>query len=262
MAWETIVFEASDGVGTLTLNRPDRLNSFNERMHEEVAAVLGTVESDTAIRALLITGAGRGFCAGQDLNLRDAGAAGDFDAGAALERYYNPLIRRLRALEKPIVAAVNGPAAGAGANIAFACDIVIAARGASFLQAFCRLGLVPDAGGTWFLPRLAGAARAVGMAMLGEPLPAEKAAEWGLVWKVVDDDKLMAEARGLAGKLAQGPTIGLGLIKQALNRSLANDLDAQLDVERDLQRVAARSEDFREGVAAFLGKRPAKFKGR
>jgi len=262
MAWETIVFEASDGVGTLTLNRPDRLNSFNERMHEEVAAALGTVEGDAAIRALLITGAGRGFCAGQDLNLRDAGTTGDFDAGAALERYYNPLIRRLRALEKPIVAAVNGPAAGAGANIAFACDIVIAARGASFLQAFCRLGLVPDAGGTWFLPRLAGAARAMGMAMLGEPLPAEKAAEWGLIWKVVDDDKLMAEARGLAGKLAQGPTIGLGLIKQALNRSLANDLDAQLDVERDLQRVAARSEDFREGVAAFLGKRPAKFKGR
>jgi 2-(1,2-epoxy-1,2-dihydrophenyl)acetyl-CoA isomerase len=262
MAWETIVFEASDGVGTLTLSRPDRLNSFNERMHEEVAAVLGTVESDAGIRALLITGAGRGFCAGQDLNLRDASTTGDFDAGAALERYYNPLIRRLRALEKPIVAAVNGPAAGAGANIAFACDIVIAARGASFLQAFCRLGLVPDAGGTWFLPRLAGSARAMGMAMLGEPLPAEKAAEWGLIWKVVDDDKLMDEARGLAGKLAQGPTIGLGLIKQALNRSLANDLDAQLDAERDLQRVAARSEDFREGVAAFLGKRPAKFKGR
>lgn len=262
MAWETIVFEASDGVATLTLNRPDRLNSLNARMHEEIAAVLGTVESDAAVRALLITGAGRGFCAGQDLNLRDASATGDFDAGAALERYYNPLIRRLRALEKPIVAAVNGPAAGAGANIAFACDIVIAARSASFLQAFCRLGLVPDAGGTWFLPRLAGSARAMGMALLGEPLPAETAAQWGLIWKVVDDDKLVDEARGLARKLAQGPTAGLGLIKQALNRSLANDLDAQLDVERDLQRVAARSEDFREGVAAFLEKRPAKFKGR
>jgi 2-(1,2-epoxy-1,2-dihydrophenyl)acetyl-CoA isomerase len=262
MAWETIVFEASEGVATLTLSRPDRLNSFNDRMHEEIAAVLGTVESNAGIRALLITGAGRGFCAGQDLNLRDAGATGDFDAGAALERYYNPLIRRLRSLAKPIVAAVNGPAAGAGANIAFACDIVIAARQASFLQAFCRLGLVPDAGGTWFLPRLAGAARAMGMAMLGEPLSAEKAAEWGLIWKVVDDDKLMDEARGLARKLAQGPTIGLGLIKQALNRSLENGLDAQLDVERDLQRAAARSEDFREGVAAFLAKRPAKFSGR
>jgi 2-(1,2-epoxy-1,2-dihydrophenyl)acetyl-CoA isomerase len=262
MAWETIIFEASEGVATLTLNRPDRLNSLNARMHEEIAAALGSVESDPAIRALLVTGAGRGFCAGQDLNLRDAGATGDFDAGAALERYYNPLIRRLRALAKPIVAAVNGPAAGAGANIAFACDIVIAARSASFLQAFCRLGLVPDAGGTWFLPRLAGSARAMGMAMLGEPLSAETAAQWGLVWKMVDDDKLMAEARGLAAKLAQGPTAGLGLIKQALNRSLANSLDAQLDVERDLQRLAARSEDFKEGVTAFLEKRPAKFKGR
>jgi 2-(1,2-epoxy-1,2-dihydrophenyl)acetyl-CoA isomerase len=262
MAWETIIFEASEGVATLTLNRPDRLNSLNARMHEEIAAVLGSVESDPAIRALLVTGAGRGFCAGQDLNLRDAGATGDFDAGAALERYYNPLIRRLRALAKPIVAAVNGPAAGAGANIAFACDIVIAARSASFLQAFCRLGLVPDAGGTWFLPRLAGSARAMGMAMLGEPLSAESAAQWGLVWKMVDDDKLMAEARGFAAKLAQGPTAGLGLIKQALNRSLANSLDAQLDVERDLQRLAACSEDFKEGVAAFLEKRPAKFKGR
>src|SRR5690242_9271928 len=262
MAWETIVFESSEGVATLTLSRPDRLNSLNAQMHEEIAAVLGTVESDVGIRALLITGAGRGFCAGQDLNLRDAGTIGDFDAGAALERYYNPLIRRLRALAKPIIAAVNGPAAGAGANIAFACDIVLAARSASFLQAFCRLGLVPDAGGTWFLPRLAGSARAMGMAMLGEPLSAESAAQWGLIWKVVDDGKLMAEARGLAAKLAQGPTAGLGLIKQALNRSLANSLDAQLDIERDLQRLAARSEDFKEGVAAFLEKRPAKFKGR
>jgi 2-(1,2-epoxy-1,2-dihydrophenyl)acetyl-CoA isomerase len=262
MAWETIVFEASDGVAMLTLNRPDRLNSLNARMHEEIAAALDTVESDGAIRALLITGAGRGFCAGQDLNLRDAGNAGDFDAGAALERHYNPLIRRLRTLAKPIVAAVNGPAAGAGANIAFACDIVLAARQASFLQAFCRLGLVPDAGGTWFLPRLVGSARAMGLALLGEPLPAERAAEWGLIWKVVDDDKLIDEARGLAARLAQGPTAGLGLIKQALNRSQANSLDAQLDVERDLQRLAARSEDFREGVAAFLEKRPAKFKGR
>ena len=262
MAWETIVFETSEGVGALTLSRPERLNSLNTRMHEEIASVLDTVESDPAIRALLITGAGRGVCAGQDLNLRDAGATGDFDAGAALERYYNPLICRLRALAKPIVAAVNGPAAGAGANIAFACDIVLAARSASFLQAFCRLGLVPDAGGTWFLPRLAGSARAMGMAMLGEPLAAEVAAQWGLIWKAVDDDKLMAEARGLAIKLAQGPTAGLGLINQALNRSLSNSLDAQLDVERDLQRLAARSEDFKEGVAAFLEKRPARFKGR
>lgn len=263
MAFETILFDATDGVGTLTLNRPDRLNSFIPTMHEEIATALGTVESDASIRALLITGAGRGVCAGQDLNLRrDAGGTQSFDAGSALERYYNPLIRRLKALRKPVIAAVNGPAAGAGANLALACDIVIAARSASFLQAFCRIGLVPDAGGTWFLPRLVGSARAMGLAMLGEPLPAETAAQWGLIWKVVDDDKLMEEARGLARKLAQGPTLGLGLIKEALNRSLENGLSAQLDAERDLQRIAARSEDFREGVAAFLEKRPAKFTGR
>ncbi len=262
MSFATIRFELGEGVATLTLNRPDRLNSFTTEMHEEVAAALGTVESDPAIRALLLTGAGRGFCAGQDLNLREASAGGEFDAGAAIDRYYNPLVRRLRALRKPVIAAVNGPAAGAGANLAFACDIVLAARSASFLQAFCRIGLVPDTGGTWFLPRLAGSARALGMMLLGEPLPAATAAEWGLIWKVVDDEKLMSEARVLATKLAQGPTIGLGLIKEALNRSLVSTLDAQLDSERDLQRIAATSADFREGVTAFLEKRPARFTGR
>ena len=262
MGFATILFELGDGVATLTLNRPDRLNSFNTQMHEEVAAALATVESDAGIRALLLTGAGRGFCAGQDLNLREASAGSDFDAGAAIDRYYNPLVRRLKALQKPVIAAVNGPAAGAGANLALACDIVIAARSASFLQAFCRIGLVPDTGGTWFLPRLAGSARAMAMMMLGEPLSAAQAAEWGLIWKVVDDDKLAGEARALALKLAHGPTIGLGLIKEALNRALENTLDAQLDLERDLQRVAARSADFREGVAAFLEKRPAQFSGR
>lgn len=262
MGFATILFEREDGVASLTLNRPDRLNSFNAEMHEEVATALATVESDAAIRALLITGAGRGFCAGQDLNLQQATAGGDFDAGAAIERYYNPLVRRLKALPKPVLAAVNGPAAGAGANLALACDIVLAARSASFLQAFCRIGLVPDTGGTWFLPRLAGSARAMGMMLLGEPLSASLAAEWGLIWKVVDDAALMTEARALAGKLAQGPTVGLGLIKQALNRSLESTLDAQLDAERDLQRIAAASADFREGVAAFLEKRPARFTGR
>jgi 2-(1,2-epoxy-1,2-dihydrophenyl)acetyl-CoA isomerase len=262
MGFATILFERSDGVATLTLNRPERLNSFNAAMHGEVATALGTVESDPAIRALLITGAGRGFCAGQDLNLREASAAGEFDAGAAIDRYYNPLVRRLKALKKPVMAAVNGPAAGAGANLALACDIVIAARSASFLQAFCRIGLVPDTGGTWFLPRLAGSARAMGLMLLGEPLPATTAAEWGLIWKVVEDETLMEEARALAAKLAQGPTVGLGLIKEALNRSLSATLDAQLDAERDLQRIAARSEDFREGVAAFLEKRPPRFTGR
>ncbi|HUC69524.1 MAG TPA: 2-(1,2-epoxy-1,2-dihydrophenyl)acetyl-CoA isomerase PaaG [Stellaceae bacterium] len=262
MSFATIRFERDEGVATLTLNRPDRLNSFTTEMHEEVAAALGTVESDADIRALLLTGAGRGFCAGQDLNLREASAGGEFDAGAAIDRYYNPLVRRLRALRKPVIAAVNGPAAGAGANLAFACDIVLAARSASFLQAFCRIGLVPDTGGTWFLPRLAGSARALGLMLLGEPLPAATAAEWGLIWEVVDDDKLMSEARALATKLARGPTVGLGLIKDALNRSLASTLDAQLDSERDLQRIAATSADFREGVAAFLEKRPARFTGR
>ena len=262
MGFATILFELGDGVATLTLNRPERLNSFNAEMHEEVAAALATVESDAGIRALLLTGAGRGFCAGQDLNLREAAAGGEFDAGAAIERYYNPLVRRLKALKKPVVAAINGPAAGAGANLAFACDIVIAARSASFLQAFCRIGLVPDTGGTWFLPRLAGSARAMGLMLLGEPLPATLAAEWGLIWKAVEDDALMTEARALAAKLAHGPTVGLGLIKEALNRSLESTLDAQLDAERDLQRVAARSADFREGVAAFLEKRPARFSGR
>jgi 2-(1,2-epoxy-1,2-dihydrophenyl)acetyl-CoA isomerase len=262
MPWETILFEAAEGIGALTLNRPDRLNSFNTKMHEEVAAVLDRAESDAAIRALLITGAGRGFCAGQDLNPKELAGGGSFDAGAAVERYYSPLVRRLRAIKKPVIAAVNGPAAGAGANIAFACDIVIAARSASFLQAFCRIGLVPDAGGTWFLPRLAGTARAAGMMLLGEPVPAPLAAEWGLIWKVVEDDKLAAESRMLALRLAQGPTVGLGLIKEALNRSLENGLAAQLDVERDFQRLAGASVDFREGVAAFLEKRPAKFSGR
>lgn len=261
MGFATILFELADGVASLTLNRPDRLNSLNAEMHEELAAALGAVERDAAIRALLITGAGRGFCAGQDLNLRDA-AGGDFDAGAAIERYYNPLVRRLKALRKPVIAAVNGPAAGAGANLAFACDIVIAARSASFLQAFCRIGLVPDTGGTWILPRLAGSARAMGMMLLGEALPAATAAEWGLIWKAVEDAALMEEARALARKLAQGPTIGLGLIKAALKRSLESTLDAQLDTERDFQRAAAATADFREGVAAFLEKRPAKFTGR
>jgi 2-(1,2-epoxy-1,2-dihydrophenyl)acetyl-CoA isomerase len=261
MSGKTVLFTIAEGVAELTLNRPDRLNSLTAEMHQEIAAALDTVERDGSIRALLLTGAGRGFCAGQDLNF-DPSAGDDFDAGAALERYYNPLIRRLRALRKPIIAAVNGPAAGAGANIAFACDIVIAARSASFMQAFCRLGLVPDAGGTWALPRLVGTARALGLMLLGDKLPAETAAEWGLIWQVVDDDALMREARGLARRLAQGPTIGLGLIKEAVNRALDNDLGAQLDLERDLQRVAASSADFREGVAAFLAKRPAKFTGR
>ena len=257
-----LLLDLSEGVLTLTLNRPERLNAFVPALHEALAAAFLRAERDAAIRAVLVTGAGRGFCAGQDLQERKfVPGEGPRDLGAGLDRYYNPLIRRIRALEKPVVAAVNGVAAGAGMSLALACDIVIAARSASFIQAFSRIGLVPDAGSTWFLPRLAGSARALGLALTGEALPAEQAAAWGLIWKCVADDALMTEARALAQRLAQGPTKGLGLIKRALNRSAHNDLDTQLDLERDTQREAGRSADYREGVSAFLEKRPPRFKG-
>jgi len=253
----------ADGVATLTLNRPDRLNALTAALHEALASALDRAAGDETIRALLITGAGRGFCAGQDLSERKL-APGEprRDLGQGLERYYNPLIRRLRGLEKPVIAAVNGVAAGAGVGLALACDIVIAAHSAGFIEAFSRIGLVPDAGNTWFLPRLVGSARAMGMALTGEAIPAERAAEWGLIWKAVPDDMLMTEARDLARRLAQGPTRALGLTKRAIDRSGTNDLDTQLDLERDLQREAGLGEDYREGVAAFLEKRPPRFTGR
>jgi 2-(1,2-epoxy-1,2-dihydrophenyl)acetyl-CoA isomerase len=249
-----------EGVATITLNRPEKLNAFTEDMHRELAHLLDRVELDRAIRAVLITGAGRGFCAGQDLSGRRR--AGAVDLGDRLDRLYNPLIRRLRTLERPVICAVNGVAAGAGANVALACDIVLAARSASFIQAFVNLGLVPDAGGSFMLPRLVGRARAMGMAMLGDRISAEQAADWGLIWQVVDDDRLMDEALTLAARLAKQPTLGLGLIKRAMNASAVNDLDRQLDLERDLQREAGRTEDHQEGVSAFLEKRPAQFRGR
>jgi 2-(1,2-epoxy-1,2-dihydrophenyl)acetyl-CoA isomerase len=263
MTETSLLVAVAEGVATLTLNRPDRLNAFTAPLHEELAAALERSAGDEAIRALLITGAGRGFCAGQDLSeRRQPSGEAKRDLGQGLERYYNPLIRRLRSLEKPVVAAVNGVAAGAGAGLAFACDIVIAARSASFIEAFSRIGLVPDAGNTWFLPRLAGSARAMAMALTGEAVPAERAAEWGLIWKAVPDEALMPEARALVLRLAQGPTRALGLTKRALNRSTTNDLDAQLDFERDLQREVGLGEDYQEGVAAFLEKRPPRFSGR
>jgi 2-(1,2-epoxy-1,2-dihydrophenyl)acetyl-CoA isomerase len=247
----------------LTLNRPDKLNVFNEAMHAELARALDRVEADSTIRAVLLTGAGRGFCAGQDLGDRVMGE-GDAppDLGATLDRWYNPLVRRICRLECPVVCAVNGVAAGAGANLALNCDIVLAARSAKFMEPFCKLGLVPDAGGTYILPRLVGAARARGLALLGETLSAEQAEAWGLIWRVVDDERLMDEALALARKLATQPTKGLGLIKRALLASASNSVDAQLDLERDLQREAGRTEDYREGVSAFMEKRPATFKGR
>ena len=268
MAFDTIEFSLQDGVATLILNRPDSLNSFNEAMHREVRDALGQVEQarrDDECRALLITGNGRGFCAGQDLSDRavspEAGADAAPDLGYSIETHYNPLVRTLTALPLPVICAVNGVAAGAGANIALACDLVIAARSAKFIQAFCKLGLVPDSGGTWQLPRLVGMARAKGLAMLGDKLSAEQAADWGLIWQVVDDDALRGTATDLARHLATQPTRGLALIKQALNDSTGNDLDTQLDLERDLQRQAGRSKDYREGVSAFMEKRAPRFIG-
>ncbi|HUJ88411.1 MAG TPA: 2-(1,2-epoxy-1,2-dihydrophenyl)acetyl-CoA isomerase PaaG [Burkholderiales bacterium] len=259
---QPILVAVDAGVQTITLNRPERLNAFNPEMHRELRAALGRAEDDDAIRAVLLTGAGRGFCAGQDLSERDVGGDAAIDLSVTIGTFYNPLVRRMRALPKPIVCAVNGVAAGAGANVALACDLVLAARSASFIQAFARIGLIPDSGGTWLLPRLAGRARALGLALLGEKLAAEDAERWGLIWKAVQDDKLMDEAGALARALAAGPTRAYGLIKRALDASGTNTLDAQLDLERDLQREAGLTADYREGVAAFMQKRKPQFKGK
>lgn len=263
MSYNTIQFATAAGVARLTLNRPDRLNSFTVEMHAEIMRALDSLEASGDARVLLITGAGRGFCAGQDLNDRAVSPDGPgVDLGASLEDYYNPLIRRLVRLPMPVICAVNGVAAGAGANIALACDIVVAARSAKFIQSFAKIGLVPDSGGTWILPRLVGQARAMGLALLGQPLTAEQAADWGLIWKVTDDDALMAEVEAMVAGLATAPTQGLARIKQAIRSAWAAELDAQLDRERDIQRELGRSQDYREGVAAFLEKRAPNFTGR
>jgi 2-(1,2-epoxy-1,2-dihydrophenyl)acetyl-CoA isomerase len=257
-----VLVDRRDGYRVLTLNRPDRLNAFNEEMHAALQAALQEAASDPLCRALILTGAGRGFCAGQDLADRVFEPDRTPDLSSTIERFYNPLVRKLRALPMPVVCAVNGVAAGAGANLAFACDIVIAARSAKFIQAFAKIGLVPDSGGTWFLPRLVGRARARALALLAEPVSAETAEAWGMIWKAVDDSALIDEAHRLASHFAVQPTVGLGLIKQALDASETNDLDRQLDLERDLQGEAGRTPDYREGVTAFFEKRQPKFRGR
>ena len=257
-----ILVSQEAGVLSVTLNRPDKLNAFNPDMHQLLRKALERARDEPEVRAVLLTGAGRGFCAGQDLAERNVSVETPLDLSVSLGSYYNPLVRRMRELPKPIVCAVNGVAAGAGANIALACDLVIAARSASFVQSFARLGLVPDSGGTWFLPRLLGSARATGLALLGDKLSAEQAEQWGLIWRVVEDDKLLKEAMELAQVLAEGPTKGYGLVKKALNAAWGNSLDAQLDLERDLQREAGLTHDYREGVAAFMQKRKPQYKGK
>jgi len=263
MSYETIVFEHAEGIARLTLNRPDRLNSFNVKMHEEVRDALEKVKADSTSRVLVLTGAGRGFCAGQDLSDRAVSPGGGAtDLGESIELRYRPLVLALRNLELPVIAAVNGVAAGAGANIALACDLVIAARSASFIQSFSKLGLVPDSGGTWSLPRLVGPARALGLALLGEKLSAEQAAQWGMIWQCVDDAQLQSTVDELAKHFAAAPTRGLARTKQAIHTSWSRSLEEQLDVERDYQRELGFSADYAEGVAAFMAKRAPKFTGR
>jgi len=259
MAYETIMAEQADGIARITLNRPDRLNSFTRAMHAELRDALSNLGD---ARVVVLTGAGRGFCAGQDLNDRAVAPGETVDLGETVEESWNPLVRTLASLSQPVIARVNGVAAGAGANIALACDLVVAAKSAKFIQSFSALGLIPDSGGSWHLPRLVGQARALGLALTGEPLPAEKAAEWGLIWKAVDDDALDAEVDGLAAKLASLPPLGLAAIKQIIRTSGSRTLDQELDLQRDEMRRLGFTEDYREGVAAFLEKRPAQFKGK
>lgn len=260
MSYKTIDLAISEGVATLTLNRPDRLNSFTAEMHEEVQQAFKTIEADSSVRCLLLTGAGRGFCAGQDLSDR-AVAPGEegVDLGASVDKYYNPLIRKLTSIPMPVVCAVNGVAAGAGANIAIACDIVLAAKSAKFIESFANIGLIPDSGGTYHLPRLLGQARALGMALTGDPISAEQAEEWGLIWKSVDDSELLNEANKLASKFANGPTQGLAQIKALIRSSSTRDVVAQTDLERDTMRNLGKTNDYKEAVDAFLNKRKPVF---
>jgi 2-(1,2-epoxy-1,2-dihydrophenyl)acetyl-CoA isomerase len=263
MNYENILFEIKDGIAQLTLNRPDKLNSFTQAMHEEVRHAIHRVQADKSVRVFVLTGAGRGFCAGQDLSDRavEPGARA-VDLGDSVEKNYAPLVTSLRNLPMPVICAVNGVAAGAGANIALACDIVIAGKSASFIEAFCKLGLIPDTGGTHYLPRLVGTARAMGLAMLGEKLSAEKAEQWGLIWKCVDDAELVHETQLLAHHFSMAPTKGLAFTKQAIYASATNTLAQQLNLESCMMSELGNSEDYKEGVAAFMAKRAPQFKGK
>ena len=258
MSFETIDFAITAGIARITLNRPDRLNSFTKAMHGELRDALANLGD---ARVVILTGAGRGFCAGQDLNDRAVAPGEAVDLGETVEASWNPLIRALAALPQPVIARVNGVAAGAGANIALACDLVVAGKSARFIQSFAALGLIPDSGGSWHLPRLVGQARALGLALTCEPLMAETAAEWGLIWRCVDDDALDAEVDALATKLASLPPLGLAAIKSIIRSSWSRTLEQELDLQAGEMRRLGFTEDYKEGVAAFLEKRKANFTG-